>query len=67
MNCSACGRNITAKSGGNIIGLSILVSNESTPSFVAEFKEIYPELELPLIVDVCYACWIKSLGIKAKI
>ena len=64
--CSVCDRNMTDSQGRTIIGVSIsLGSNfpgraEGDPGL----SEIYPEIEQNKIYNICFVCWLRSLGVK---
>jgi len=61
--CDVCGRNMETKKGVSIIGMHITLE-ASTEKEVKETQAIYPEIELGKAYKVCWACWLKSLGIK---
>jgi len=65
ITCSVCGRNLTSKDGGSFIGLVISVTTTTVAEqWASQFQEVYPELKIPLNVNICYVCWLKSLGVK---
>lgn len=66
MECSVCGRRMTSKDGGvTLIGISISINKYVYDN--RDASEIYPELFVgkdSVDYNVCYVCWLRSLGVK---
>ncbi len=57
--CQSCRRDMVDDvTGTAMIGLSIQM-----PEGGEVFQRIYPDLPLPLEIHICFACWIRSLGV----
>ena len=63
MNCNVCGRNMVGKDGTEITGISIKLEGSDEVG-KKRITEIYPEFPDGIFINVCFVCWIKSLGIK---
>jgi len=65
MRCSVCNREMTLADGSitSIVGISIEIRG-TEDTFAKQLAEIYPELPNGYRIDVCYVCWIKSLGVQ---
>lgn len=60
--CFICGRDMhDDESGNQFIGLSIDLRVEH----LSGFERVYPELK-DFHVDVCYVCWLKSVGVTTE-
>lgn len=64
MICDVCGRSMTTKDGTTLIGVSISLGYEGNSKWKRKVKKIYPEIDLNKSYNICYVCWLKSLGIK---
>jgi uncharacterized protein (DUF2225 family) len=63
MQCSVCKRNMTTKDGTTLVGVSIQISARDD-EFFEHIAEVYPEFSTPFRADICYVCWLKSLGVN---
>ena len=64
--CSACGKNMqNPRTGANTIGVSLnfRIDKEEDQVFVEHLMSPY-KLDPLKIFNICYGCWLKSLGIK---
>jgi hypothetical protein len=66
--CDVCNRNMTYR-GTSYIGISLSIG-EKKPTTKLEkenigaYKKLFPEIEIGKSYQVCWVCWLKSLGIK---
>lgn len=62
MNCDVCGNSVTMLDGKTVFAVSIVVNN--TDSEISEFLagQLFP-YELDRDYRVCWACYLRSLGI----
>ena len=60
--CSACSRDMHDKET-NAVFIAVQIGWPDSPAF----KRIYPELHTPNRVNICYVCWLKSLGMKGLV
>lgn len=63
IECDVCGRDLTLKSGGTLIGIEIEVSCLEEVAYASYTKAMKP-YELDKKYRICFPCWLKSLGIK---
>lgn len=57
--CTACGRDLYDKET-NSLYIAVQIGWPAAPAF----QRIYPELRAPNRVNICYVCWLRSLGVK---
>ena len=64
MNCDACNKEFNSK----YTAVGICISSDTTDNFnavnVEELQKQFAPYELNKSYNVCYACWLKSLGVK---
>ncbi len=65
MTCDACGRSMELSSGANVVGVNIELNwKDSDEISREEFAEFFSPYEIGKNYNVCFPCWMKSLGIK---
>lgn len=63
IKCDSCGMELTNDKGQTTIGISIsLTDNTNTNLEVRRVKDNFGKLKF----NICYCCWLKSLGVKPK-
>jgi len=57
VTCDSCGRSMTdTETGSTYIGLTVQKPAD------AAIQRVYPELKLPLSVNICWVCYLTALG-----
>lgn len=61
--CDNCERSMTSSKGNSVIGFSMQFNFSKDE----DFREIYPELNSNIELNLCFPCWIKAMGFKTKL
>lgn len=64
--CAACRRAMCdpdARRSWVGVSVQLTVNGDNDNEEAASFRRIYPELQCPLAVSVCWVCWLKSMGV----
>jgi len=69
MKCDVCGRSLMYKKKDGeeieVVGFRLNITDNilcELPDFMKEIKDMFGKTEF----NICFVCWIKSLGIKPK-
>ena len=66
INCDSCGRSMTYK-GLSMIGVSYSAPQISDERSREAMAHIYPELKSGETFNICWICWLGSMGVKGFI
>lgn len=63
--CDSCGKSCTYKNEFSHIGISIIIDSvDGDEDLTAFYREMLCEYELGKTYNICWACWLRSLGVR---